>query len=300
MSQIFDALHQSQDDRAGANPARKFATAKELLQAVEQVAEVSAESASKAIPATSREPRRQFPTAKLSLQPNNKLVCFSATESLAAEKFRFLATRLRHIQQKRTLKCIVITSSAPEEGKTMVAANLACSLAAGRQNVLLIEGDLRRPSLGQALGLADLPGLSQLLQSQLDSASNIYSLEASGLYVLLAGNSHANPFEFMEAGKLLLLVDTMSQLFDWIVIDSPPLLPLADTSMWLRLAEAVILVARPGVTTKHQLQRTLESIEQPKLLGAVINASIQTTRDIYYYHYTRRSTSSQVAEALAK
>jgi len=300
MSQIFDALHQSQDDRAGANPARKFATAKELLQAVEQVAEVSAESASKAIPPTSREPRRQFPTAKISLQPNNKLVCFSATESLAAEKFRFLATRLRHIQQKRSLKCVVITSSVPEEGKTMVAANLACSLAAGRQNVLLIEGDLRRPSLGQTLGLGDLPGLSQLLQTQPEYASNIYSLEATGLCVLLAGNIHANPFEFMAAGKLSLLVEALSQQFDWIVVDCPPLLPLADTSLWVRLAEAVILVARPGVTTKRQLQRTLEAIEQPKLLGAVLNSSTEAANNTYYHHYAARSTASLLPVAAQK
>jgi len=300
MSQIFDALHQSQDDRAGANPARKFATAKELLQAVEQVAEVSTESASKVARTNRWEPPRQFPPAKISLQPNNRLVCFSATESLAAEKFRFLATRLRHIQQKRTLKCVVITSSVPEEGKTMVAANLACSLAAGRQHVLLIEGDLRRPSLGQTLGLSDLPGLSQQLQSKLEYASNIYSLEASGLCVLLAGDSHANPFEFMEAGKLSLLLDKLSQLFDWIVIDSPPLLPLADTSLWVRLAEAVILVARPGVTTKRQLQRTLEAIEQPKLLGAVLNASIEAANNTYYHHYAARSTASLLPVAAQK
>jgi capsular exopolysaccharide synthesis family protein len=299
MSQIFDALHQSQDERAGANP-RKFVTAKELLQAVEQGTEIPAESVSNVTQPNSREPRRQFPAAKLALQLNTKLVCFSPTESLAAEKFRFLATRLRHIQQKRPLKCMVITSSVPDEGKTMVAANLACALARGKQNVLLMEGDLRRPTLGRALGLCEHPGLSQLLQHQPDSVANIYSLEIPGLCVLLAGSAHTNPYEFMEPAKLSSLIERVSQLFDWIVVDSPPLLPLADTSMWVRLAEAVILVARPGVTTKRQLQKTLEAIEQPKLLGAVLNASTEATTNTYYYHYTLRSNASSPKIAVAK
>ncbi len=83
-------------------------------------------------------------------------------------------------------------------------------------------------------------------------------------------------------------MDRISSGFDWVVIDSPPVLPLADTSIWMRLADAILLVTRPGVTTKSQLQRGLEAIEQSKLLGAVLNASTEATTNHYYYHYAAR------------
>ena len=139
MSQIFDALHQSQEERPG-NSSRKFSTAKELLQAVEQKVEsqVDGEPTEQLV---RRDRLQQFPLAKVALPVHSKFVCFSRTEGLAAEKFRFLATRLRHLQQKRSLKRLVITSSVPGEGKTMVAANLACALAGAKQDVLLVEGE---------------------------------------------------------------------------------------------------------------------------------------------------------------
>jgi capsular exopolysaccharide synthesis family protein len=237
------------------------------------------------------DPLQPFPSVKVVLPEHSRFVCFNEVESLAAEKFRFLATRLRHLQQKRSIKRLVVSSSVTGEGKSMVAANLACSLAAGKQQVLLVEGDLRRPSLGQQLGLQELPGLSQLLQGKSNSL-NIYSLENFRLCVLLAGDVHTNPLEFMEPGRLSTLMDQVSTGFDWVVIDSPPLLPLADTSIWMRLADGVLLVTRPGVTSKKQLQRSFETIEQSKLLGSVLNASTEATTNHYYYHYTARSSGS--------
>jgi len=242
----------------------------------------------------------QFPLAKIVLPEFSKFVCFSQGEGLAAEKFRFLATRLRHAQQKRVLKRVVITSSVAGEGKSMMAANLSHALAAGKQQVLLLEGDLRRPCLAQQLGLTQLPGLSQLLQGGGSDGLNIYRLEGSGLCVLLAGNVHSNPLEFMEPGKLSDLMDRISIGFDWVVIDSPPVLPLADTSMWMRLADAILLVTRPGVTSKRQLQRSVEAIEQSKLLGSVLNASTEATSNHYYYHYASRPAGSQVSSKLSK
>ena len=294
MSQIFDALHQSAAERAGSG-SREFSAAKELLAIVEQAA---------GNPATIVPPPRhipelkqpdQFPPANMALPLTSKFVCFSQPESLAAEKFRFLATRLRHMQQKRQLKRIVVTSSVAGEGKSVTAANLAYALAGGKQQVLLVEGDLRRPSLGQQLGVSDLPGLSQVLQGTSDSANNIYRLELSGCCVLLAGSVLTNPLEFLQGGKLSAFMDRVSTSFDWVVIDSPPVLPLADTSIWMRLADAIILVTRPGTTTKRQLQRTFEAIEQSKLLGAVLNASREATTSNYYYRYAARTGSSPAA-----
>src|SRR5580698_2953333 len=295
MSQIFDALHQSATERS--NGTREFSAAKELLQVVERRNASATALAEEPGGPASYDGLPEFPSAKVELPEYSRFVCFGQTDTLAAEKFRFLATRLRHLQQKRSVKRMVVTSAVVGEGKSMVAANLACALAMGKQQVLLIEGDLRRPSLGGQLGLKELPGLSQMLQSDGEGRSNIYRLDGAGLCVLLAGDAHSNPLEFMDAGKLSILLDRISTGFDWVVIDSPPVLPLADTSMWMRLSDAILMVTRPGVTSKKQLQRSFDAIEQAKLLGSVLNASGETTTNHYYYHYTSRTGASQSANS---
>jgi protein-tyrosine kinase len=298
MSQIFDALHQSAIEDAEPGMGA-FEAATELLQVVERklatrLPIVEDKSAFR------QSPIRPWTTVTPELPVQGRLACFTHNESLAAEKIRFLATRLRHLQQKRSLKRLVITSSVTGEGKSVLAANLACALAAGKQRVLLLEGDLRRPSLAQQLGLRGLPGLNQLLRSGNGESNNVFSVDKFGFCVLLAGDVHSNPLEFMELPKLTSLVNTLAAEFDWVVIDSPPILPLADTSIWMRLADAVLLVARPGVTAKHQLQRTLEAVEQSKLIGAVLNASREATGSHYYYQYASSSGSSQTLNAPAK
>jgi capsular exopolysaccharide synthesis family protein len=205
---------------------------------------------------------------------------------LAAEKFRFLGIRLNHLQQKRTIKRLLITSSLPEEGKSTVATNLACTLATRQQQrILLLEGDLRRPTLAKQFGLGKRPGLSEWLESETSPAINICQLESLGLWLLAAGSPPSEPLELMQSARLSLLMDQLNSWFDWIVIDSPPVLPLGDTSVWMRLADAILLVTRPGKTEKRQLQRTLEAVEQPKLLGALLNGSTDTALGNYYHYY---------------
>ena len=293
MSQIFDALHQAAKDRSGSGTG-EFSAAKELLQVVERKAFATTAVLEAQAALDQVEPPRTYPVAAVDVAAHAKFVSFDQKDSLAAEKFRFLATRLRHLQQKRSLHRLVVTSSVPGEGKSMIAANLACALALGKQEVLLLEGDLRKPSLGQQLGVRCLPGLSQTLRGEGDSV-NIYRVETTNLCVLLAGGSYNNPLEFMDGNKLSPLMDSIANAFDWIIIDCPPVLPLADTSIWTRLADAILLVARPGVTPKRQLQSSIEALEQSKLLGTVINASSETTANHYYYQYSpvseRTSTS---------
>jgi len=298
MSQIFDALHESASERAPGG-ARDFPAAKELLQVVERKVGSSTALLDSPSPLPPNEVLPQFPPAEITLPKFSKFVCYNQPESLAAEKFRFLATRLRHVQQKRALKRVVVTSSVAGEGKSMVAGNLSHALAAGKQQVLLVEGDLRRPSLGYHLGLGHLPGLSEMLQDGYDGL-NIYRLESCGVCVLLAGNVYGNPLQLMEPARLSALMDRVSTGFDWVIIDSPPVLPLADTSVWTRFADGILLVTRPGVTSKRQLQRSFETLEQTKLMGSVLNASTEATRNHYYYHYASRSRGLQVSTTSSK
>src|SRR5207302_2783761 len=158
-----------------------------------------------------------------------------------AEKFRFLGVRLRQLQQVRELKTVLITSTIPEEGKSMVSGNLAVTLAQRKQQkVLLLEGDLRRPVLTARFGLQGLRGLSEWLESDTSQTANIHYLEGPGFWFLPSGKPPANPLELMQSGRLSGLLQQLAAWFDWILIDSPPVLPLADTSVWARLSDGVL------------------------------------------------------------
>jgi len=232
----------------------------------------------------------EFPSLEVSVTPLSRLVYFMEPDSLAAEKFRFLGVRLRQLQQTRTLKKVLVTSTIPEEGKSLVSANLAGVLAQRKQKVLLIEGDLRRPVLAHQFGLGRLAGLAEWLQSGMTTASNIYHLGGPGFWLMPAGLPPGNPLELMQSGRLSQLMGQLATMFDWIVVDSPPLLPLADTTVWARLTDGTLLVAREGRTEKAALQRGLEILKKSDLLGVVLNGCSRSDHKNYYQRYSPPGT----------
>jgi capsular exopolysaccharide synthesis family protein len=302
MSNIFDALQRAELENSGSE-GPTLALASELLQAAEQKLRDSApiveqpanRDAFDTDPAAPLEDLERCPVLAVSLRDDSRLVSLGKEGSLGAEKFRFLAVRLRQLRHSRPLKKILITSSIPQEGKSTVAANLACTLARRKpQKTLLLEGDLRRPNIISQFGLAKLPGLCEWLSGESQSI-NIYRLESLGVWILPAGSTPQNPLELMQSGKLSPLMEQLEAWFDWIVIDSPPVLPLADTSLWSRLADGILMVTRRGTTEKQQLQRGLEAIDKSKLLGALVNSSANAAHSDYYQRYTS-STADPVKE----
>src|SRR5580698_1708213 len=306
MSHIFDALQRSEAEQSGSEaPALSIAT--ELIEAAERKAAGERETAVRPVSASARDfpveidiresasaPFDQLPALQVVVPPLSRLVCLVDRESLPAEKFRFLGIRLRQMRQSRPLKKVLITSSIPQEGKSMVAANLACTLARRQQQkTLLLDGDLRRPALSQTFGLGHLPGLCEWLQGEPGPMRNIYRLDGPGCWFLPAGSSPKNPLELMQSGRLATLMDELTAWFDWIVIDSPPVLPLGDTSIWSRLADGVLLVTRQGATKKQELQRGLEAIEQSKLIGALLNSSREAASKDYYARYVPSAVAAQ-------
>jgi len=226
----------------------------------------------------------QFPTLPLSIAPESRLVSVTDQDSPAAEAFRLLGVRLRDMARTRPLKKVLITSTIPQEGKTTVAANLAFTLArATQQKILLLEGDVRRPAMSQMLGLHGHPGICEWLRGDQKLTNCIYSVEDAGIWVMPAGSSPQNPLEVLQSVKLNALMAQLTEWFDTVIIDSPPVLPLADTSVWMRLADGIILVARQGISEKKQLQKGLEAIEPQKLIGALLNCSKVSAHSHYYY-----------------
>jgi len=302
MSNIFDALQRAESEGSDSKSST-LTLATELLQAAEQklrdsgaILEPAVGPASDAslasTPAVPLDELDRCPVLPVSIREDSRLVSLGKEGSLGAEKFRFLAVRLRQLRQSRPLKKVLITSTIPQEGKSTVSANLACTLARRKpQKTLLLEGDLRRPNIAAQFGLGQLPGLCEWLSGETPNV-NIYRLQNLGVWLLPAGSAPQNPLELMQSGRLSPLMEQLEAWFDWIIIDSPPVLPLADTSLWSRLADGILLVTRKGITEKQQLQRGLEAIEKSKLLGALMNSSSNASHSDYYQRYSYTSSEN--------
>jgi capsular exopolysaccharide synthesis family protein len=292
MSYIFEALQRAEAERSGGTVPTTSDSVAELLQKVEQgIDRNDSPLESAAAPKLQSSEAEPFATAKVLLpasKADSRLVCLTDQGSLAAEKFRVLGLKLRHLREQRKLKRIVITSSIPEEGKSMIASNLALNQSRSKVfNTVLIDGDLRRPELGNRFGFnRNLPGLSEVLRGERQLSEVVYKLEGTGLRFIPAGVTPENPIEVMQSGRLAQLLEQLETFFDWIIIDSPPLRPLADTPLWMKIADGVLLVTREGVCEKKQLERAIEVVDRSLMLGVVVNSCSSNDQKYYYSRYS--------------
>lgn len=297
MSRLFEALQRSEAERFGTTVQQMPSTAADLLQAAEAIDLPSSPATHDEMPpdaappigATDAEPASLEGLRSLEPFPtlDGRLVSISQQDGLGAEKFRLLGVRLRNMRANRVLKRILVTSTIPEEGKSVVSANLGVVLArGGRTKTVLVEGDLRRPTLANRFGLGKLPGLVDALAGHKTLNEVIYQLEPSGLCCIPAGHPPDNPLELMQSGRAAAALNALSQFFEWIIVDSPPILPLADTVLWSKLVDGVLLVAREGKTEKRQLLKGLELLDRNLMLGVVLNGSTSTDHKNYYQRYS--------------
>jgi len=229
----------------------------------------------------------------LALQPgliSPHLVAVQDPRSLAAEKFRVLSTQLRQLQTHKGLKKLLVSSSVADDGKTTVAANLAVTLAATEQKVLLLAGDMRSPTLNEVLGLDHPQGLAEYTGGGRSLNHFIYRLESLKLYYLPAGNPPHQGLQLLQSGRISKLLAQLAEWFDWVIIDSPPLLPLADASMWARICDAVLLVVRDGRTPRKRIQKAVEGLGETPLLGVVLN-DCTAKPDSYFERYSRQGSA---------
>jgi capsular exopolysaccharide synthesis family protein len=228
--------------------------------------------------------------------PESRLVTITEHNSLAAEKFRVLKTRLRHLQQKQELKTILITSASAGEGKTMVASNLAVTLARNTsQRVLLLEGDLRHPALARQFGLRDPRGITEWFETEDPLSRFVYRIEGLRLWSLLAGSPAVESLNILQSTKFTEAVNQLAPAFDWIVIDAPPLVPLADVHVLSTLAEGLVLVVRQGKAPKKALVKGLGGLDGAKVLGVVFNDA-QAIEPGYYDQYYAPQVRADKAE----
>jgi capsular exopolysaccharide synthesis family protein len=191
----------------------------------------------------------------------------------AAEQFRTLRSRLYQLRDHATLRTLLITSSEAGEGKTFVASNLAQAIVRqSDRRVLMIDADLRCARLHTVMGAPSRPGLTDYLRGETDETSIIQQELESNLCLIPGGTEVTNPSELLSNGRLKRLLDRVAPAFDWIILDSPPCLPVADASILANFCDGVLLVVRATATSTEIAQRACQELKDKNLLGVVLNA----------------------------
>ncbi len=204
----------------------------------------------------------------------------------AQESFRVLCQRLLQVREQRRLQTVLVTSAVPREGKTVVAINLAATLARSSSAVLLVDADLRHPRL-PVLGITPGPGLADYLAGQIELTQAIHRVESLGLYYLAAGFASANPSELLQKPALQEFISQAAAAFDWVIFDSPSINLFADPRHLATLVDGVLLVVRENVTPKEAADKSLAALDKAFIVGLVFNAS--TGSPYADYHVSERS-----------
>ncbi|MET0648499.1 MAG: CpsD/CapB family tyrosine-protein kinase [Pyrinomonadaceae bacterium] len=225
------------------------------------------------------------------------LVAITQPRSSHAERFRSLRTRVLHAGERRKMQAFVITSAGIMEGKTLTAVNLSWLLAqTDGVKALLIDGDLRNPCAANYFGLDAPTGLSEVLGGELSLSEAIIKLEPAGLHVLPGGSARDDVAELLSGPRFLAVLQEARRMFDYIIIDAPPLGIFTDAAVLINRADAALIVARAGKTRYAALERLLEPLPRERLLGVILNGSEEQLNEQNYY-YRRYSSRRTEAEA---
>ncbi len=227
------------------------------------------------------------------------LVAITSPRSAHAERYRSLRTRVLHAGERKKMQAFVITSAGIMEGKTLTALNLSWLLAqTDGVRALLIDGDLRNPSADDYLGIEAPVGLSEVLAGEATLEETILRLEPAGLYLLPGGSVRDDVAEMLSGPKFSAVLAAARRMFDYIIIDAPPLSIFTDATMLISRADSALIVARANKTRYAELERVLEPVARERLLGVVLNCSDEVLNESNYY-YTRRRYKRQDEAATA-
>jgi len=220
------------------------------------------------------------------VQLDRLLIAVTEPQSVAAEEYRTLRTRIAQSATGRGIRAIAITSAAKGDGKSVSAANLALTIAQEFQRrVILVDADLRHPRIHQLLGLSDGVGLAEVLCGSVDLDTALLSLPEHNLTVLPAGLPPSHPAELLSSAAMRRVIDTLRQRYDRVVIDLPPAAPLADVQILTPLVDGVLFIVRAGATPKPAIERALNTFDRTKLLGMVLNEAIPESPQPAYRPY---------------
>jgi capsular exopolysaccharide synthesis family protein len=284
MSRIQNILEKAEREGAAMRTSRMVAfeppPAPPVSFAAEPVAVPSSPSAAPAVIAPAAAAGGfgvapvEDPIAGFTAILNPLLVAALAPKSLAAEQYRSLRTRIAHAESGGVLRTMLITSPQKGEGKSVTSANLALTMAQEIQRrVVLVEADLRKPSLLHLFGLPPGPGLSEYLSGAVEMKAALRFMPEHNLTLLPAGAAPLNPAELLGSIAMRRMLDHLRTLFDRVILDTPPVLPLADVAILAPLVDGCLMVVRAGYTPKPAIENALRAFDSSRLLGVVLNES---------------------------
>jgi capsular exopolysaccharide synthesis family protein len=281
MSRIQEILKKAERDGAVHRTRGVAGTSGATAEAVvERPAFVMPEPVSVATPAAAPHVRQ----ASVGLDP--RLVAAGAPQSLAAEQYRSLRTRVTRAENGRAYRTIIITSPNKGDGKSLTAANLALTMAQEfQQRVLLLDADMRRPSVHRLFGISETPGLSDVLMGGATLDDALVAVSEHRLTVLPSGIIPTHPAELLGSAAMRRVLDTLRTRFDRILIDMPPVAPLADVAIASPMVDGVLMIVRAGVTPKPAIERALSGLDMAKVLGLVLNDAGDTAATYGYTGY---------------
>ena len=229
--------------------------------------------------------------------PESLLIDATNPHEAPTEEFRTLRTRLNHMQSLQPIHTAVVTSPSPAEGKSFAAINLAMAQAQLSGNLTLIcDFDFRRPIVHNLLQIERSPGATDYLQGKIPLHEAIRKVGDTNLYVMPAGEAVINPLELLNLKEVKEMLDQLPTIFNWVILDSPPLLFAADANLLSTLCHGTILVVRIGSTTIDSVTRAMQSLCQNNVLGIVVNGARRGelySKYTYYHSYYSPSNADK-------
>jgi capsular exopolysaccharide synthesis family protein len=219
-------------------------------------------------------------------QWKQRLVVSDGSDPFLVEQFRRLAATLHQAKATSPIKTVMVTSASPNDGKTLTAINLALILSESyRQNVLLVDADLRRPSIRDVTHMPDVMGLSDALRASSEQKLTVFRLTET-LSLLPAGRPDPDPMGSLTSSRMRRILSDACNRFDWVVVDAPPVGTVSDASLLADMVDGALLVVRAGQTDCVLIQKAIESIGRERILGVVLNgAEIPEMDRVYYRTY---------------
>ncbi|MDX2269582.1 MAG: CpsD/CapB family tyrosine-protein kinase [Bryobacter sp.] len=225
--------------------------------------------------------------------PEAHLIDASRPHEAPSEEFRTLRTRLNHLQGLQPIHSIVVTSPSPAEGKSMGAVNLALAEAQLAGNpTLLCDFDFRRPIVHNMFQVERSPGITDYLLGKVPLEQAVKKVADTNLYIMPAGEAVINPLELLNLPNVRHMLTNLKKVFNWVILDTPPLLFAADANLLATMCDGSIIVVRLGVTTVDSITRAMQSLCENNVLGLVVNGARRGelySKYTYYhsYYYTK-------------